>query len=229
MGFGSLKLKLFVFAIWVLILCSGRVDCSKCRIAPIIFNFGDSNSDTGGLVAGLGYPVNLPNGRAFFNTSTGRLSDGRLIIDFLCELIALSLSLSSRSSIWIWHGTLQCIVDGTKHMLMQNHVLKEKTSLLDLKTIYNQGGRKFWVHNTGPLGCLPQKLSFVRNISLDPHGCLLDYNSAAKLFNSGLLHLCQDLRSQLKDATIVYVDIYSIKYDLIANSFKFGKYVGPLK
>jgi len=51
----------------------------------VIFNFGDSNSDTGGLVAGLGYPIGFPNGRLFFRRSTGRLSDGRLLIDFLCK------------------------------------------------------------------------------------------------------------------------------------------------
>lgn len=56
-----------------------------CKNPPIIFNFGDSNSDTGGLVSGLGFPINLPNGRSFFRRSTGRLSDGRLVIDFLCE------------------------------------------------------------------------------------------------------------------------------------------------
>lgn len=58
---------------------------SACKNPPVIFNFGDSNSDTGGLVAGLGIPVVLPNGRTFFGKSTGRLSDGRLVIDFLCK------------------------------------------------------------------------------------------------------------------------------------------------
>lgn len=91
--------------------------------------------------------------------------------------------------------------------------------------MYDQGGRKFWIHNTGPLGCLPQKLSLVpkKPGDLDPHGCLSAYNDAARLFNEGLLHLCQEMRSQLKDSTIVYVDIFSIKYDLIANSTKYGK------
>uniref|UniRef100_A0A7C8ZES2 GDSL esterase/lipase n=1 Tax=Opuntia streptacantha TaxID=393608 RepID=A0A7C8ZES2_OPUST len=56
-----------------------------CEEAPVIFSFGDSNADTGGLAAGLGFPVNPPNGRSFFGRSTGRLSDGRLVIDFLCK------------------------------------------------------------------------------------------------------------------------------------------------
>ena len=38
-----------------------------------------------GLVIRLGFPVNFPNGRTFFRRSTGRLSDGRLIIDLLCK------------------------------------------------------------------------------------------------------------------------------------------------
>lgn len=66
--------------------CIPQLVHSHCKNPPIIFNFGDSNSDTGGLVAGLGIPVKLPNGRTFFGRSTGRLSDGRLVIDFLCTV-----------------------------------------------------------------------------------------------------------------------------------------------
>uniref|UniRef100_A0A2N9IE45 SGNH hydrolase-type esterase domain-containing protein n=1 Tax=Fagus sylvatica TaxID=28930 RepID=A0A2N9IE45_FAGSY len=91
-----------------------------------------------------------------------------------------------------------------------------------IMTLYNQGGRNFWVHNTGPFGCLPQKLSLVQKKDLDPYGCLSSYNSAARVFNEGLRHLCIEMRAELKDANIVNVDIYSIKYDLIANSTKYG-------
>jgi len=51
----------------------------------VIFNFGDSNSDTGGMAAVNGMNLNLPEGRTFFRRPTGRLSDGRLVIDFICE------------------------------------------------------------------------------------------------------------------------------------------------
>ncbi|KAK9983511.1 hypothetical protein SO802_033036 [Lithocarpus litseifolius] len=33
---------------------------------------------------------------------------------------------------------------------------------------------------------------------------------------------CEELRCEMKDATIVYVDIYTIKYDLIANFADYG-------
>lgn len=92
------------------------------------------------------------------------------------------------------------------------------------QAIYKEGGKKFWIHNTGPLGCLPQKLSLVQKNArdIDPYGCIASYNDAARLFNEALKHLCQEMRSELKDATIVYVDVYAIKYDLIANSTSYG-------
>ena len=74
----------FLLLPWLLISLPNPV-LSQCHHTPVIFSFGDSNSDTGGLVAGLGFPVNFPNGRTFFRRSTGRLSDGRLIIDLLCK------------------------------------------------------------------------------------------------------------------------------------------------
>lgn len=261
-----------------------------CKNPPIIFNFGDSNSDTGGLVAGLGFPVNLPNGRSFFRRSTGRLCDGRLIIDFLSQSVNSSflspyldslgatfsngvnfavvgsstlprftpfalhiqvmqfLHFKDRSVELVTAGSRNLIgEEGFKNALYmvdigQNdladsfsknlsyiQVVKRIPSIiLEIKTavetIYGQGGRKFWVHNTGPLGCLPQKLALGPKTSsyLDQYGCLSSYNDAAKVFNEGLHHLCQELRTEHKDATIVYVDIYTIKYDLIANSSKYG-------
>jgi hypothetical protein len=49
---------------------------------PAIFNFGDSNSDTGGFAAALKTPK-PPSGETFFHMPAGRFSDGRLIIDFM--------------------------------------------------------------------------------------------------------------------------------------------------
>lgn len=49
---------------------------------PAIYNFGDSNSDTGGISAAF-YPAGQPSGETFFHQPVGRASDGRLIIDFI--------------------------------------------------------------------------------------------------------------------------------------------------
>lgn len=91
-----------------------------------------------------------------------------------------------------------------------------------IQNLHNEGARKFWVHNTGPLGCLPKILALAQKKDLDSLGCLSSYNTAARLFNEALLHLSQKLRSELKDSTLVYVDIYGIKHDLITNAAKYG-------
>ncbi|XP_010495736.1 PREDICTED: GDSL esterase/lipase At5g45910 [Camelina sativa] len=58
-----------------------------------IFNFGDSLSDTGNFLISLGgYIPNIgrpPYGQTFFNRSTDRCSNGRLIIDFIAEASGL--------------------------------------------------------------------------------------------------------------------------------------------
>ena len=58
---------------------------------PAVFNFGDSNSDTGGLVAGIGDRLDPPNGQIFFKRPAGRFCDGRLIVDFLGMFQTISL------------------------------------------------------------------------------------------------------------------------------------------
>lgn len=54
---------------------------SGCHF-PAVYNFGDSNSDTGGRSAAFAQ-THSPYGRTYFGKPSGRLSDGRLIIDFM--------------------------------------------------------------------------------------------------------------------------------------------------
>lgn len=57
------------------------VGSRKCDF-PAIYNFGDSNSDTGGLSAAFGQP-GYPYGESFFHHPAGRYCDGRLLVDFI--------------------------------------------------------------------------------------------------------------------------------------------------
>ncbi|RWW63353.1 hypothetical protein BHE74_00029475 [Ensete ventricosum] len=290
MGGNRLRLP----ALLILLLCSPAVAHSKC----VLFNFGDSNSDTGGLMAGLGRYLGPPSGRQFFHRPTGRFCDGRLYIDFLCALKMSYLSpyLESSPGSNFTHGvnfavagaaTESTLIDsvsadglggsGSGSLLseMEFHdavysidigqndvstpfsanlsyaeVVVEIPSILSriraaieasqslahthvelsvhhfasLQLLHENGGRKFWIYNTGPSGCLPQKLALLKkdDSELDSLGCLADLNYAAKAFNAGLSELCDLLRSEFKNATIVYTDVYAIKHDLIANHTKYG-------
>lgn len=68
---------------WQLVLATPQTltSSSSCKF-PAIFNFGDSNSDTGGWSASFGQ-AGPPHGETFFHAPAGRYSDGRLIIDFI--------------------------------------------------------------------------------------------------------------------------------------------------
>ncbi|KAE8773557.1 GDSL esterase/lipase [Hordeum vulgare] len=53
----------------------------------VVFNFGDSNSDTGWVAAIMGIRITPSKGRAFFHHPTGRLSDGHVVLDPHCAVV----------------------------------------------------------------------------------------------------------------------------------------------
>lgn len=91
--------------------------------------------------------------------------------------------------------------------------------------IYREGGRSFWIHNTGPVGCLPYVMDrfFVTAAQIDKHGCSSPYNEVAQHFNLELKEAVLQLRKELPLAAITYVDVYSVKYALISQAKKLGE------
>ncbi|KAL6953267.1 acetylajmaline esterase [Sarracenia purpurea var. burkii] len=264
---------------------------------PSVFNFGDSNSDTGGLVAGVGDRLNPPNGQTYFQKPSGRFCDGRLIVDFLMEAIGLpflnpyldSLGLPSFRKGCNFATAGSTILPATAWAvspfsfgIQVAQFLRFKARVLDLlarskklekylpaeeyfgkglymfdigqndlagafysktldqvlasiptilaefesgiKKIYDEGGRNLWIHNTGPLGCLAQNIAkFGTDPSaLDELGCVSSHNQASRLFNLQLHALCAKLQAQFPDANVTYVDVFTIKSNLIANFSRYG-------
>ncbi|GLT42573.1 hypothetical protein SLA2020_165650 [Shorea laevis] len=264
---------------------------------PAVFNFGDSNSDTGGLVAGKGFRLGLPYGKTFFNSASGRFCDGRLIIDFLMDDMNLSFlnpildsvgapdfqngcnfatggatirpanaaaqspfsfnvqvaqfirfkarALEFLSKDTELEGYLpteeifsqalymfdvgQNDLDGAFYSKSEDEVIALIPTLLSalaygIENLYPQGARNFWIHNMGPLGCLPRIINPYRKDSskLDQFGCVASHNRAVNYFNMKLHDLCINLRQELPEANVTYVDIYSIKINLIANYSQYG-------
>ncbi|KAK2983316.1 hypothetical protein RJ640_016054 [Escallonia rubra] len=267
---------------------------------PAIFNFGDSNSDTGGLSAALGQAP-PPNGETFFHAPAGRYCDGRLIVDFMAESLRLpylsayldsvgsnfshganfatagstirrqnttvyqsgyspiSLDIQSaqytdfhrRSQVYRRQGGLfQQVLpkeedfsralytfdigqnDLTAGYKLNMSIEQVKGYVPDLmaqlsniiKNVYAQGGRSFWIHNTGPVGCLPYVMDRfpITAAQIDEFGCASPPNEVAQYFNARLKEAVIELRKDLPLATITYVDIYSVKYSLISQAKKLG-------
>ncbi|KAL8028136.1 hypothetical protein ABFX02_14G140100 [Erythranthe guttata] len=78
--------QILIFPI-VLLLTFSPSSYAKCAYEAI-FNFGDSNSDTGGFYSAFPSQPS-PNGMTYFSKPTGRTTDGRLYIDFLAQAMGL--------------------------------------------------------------------------------------------------------------------------------------------
>ncbi|KAK6141054.1 hypothetical protein DH2020_025206 [Rehmannia glutinosa] len=78
--------KVLISSIVLLVILVPRC-YAKCAFEAI-FNFGDSNSDTGGFYAAFPSQPS-PNGMTYFSKPTGRPTDGRLYIDFLAQALGL--------------------------------------------------------------------------------------------------------------------------------------------
>uniref|UniRef100_A0A5B7BHY8 Putative Esterase isoform 2 n=1 Tax=Davidia involucrata TaxID=16924 RepID=A0A5B7BHY8_DAVIN len=90
-----------------------------------------------------------------------------------------------------------------------------------VQQLYQKGARAFWIHNTGPIGCLPVATVNVQNPMpgyLDEHGCVKGQNDIAIEFNRQLKDRVIQLRAEFPQAALTYVDIYSAKYGLISNA-----------
>lgn len=74
---------------------------------------------------------------------------------------------------------------------------------------------------------MPQKLAMPRDddSGLDENGCVATINNVCKKFNALLSEACDELRLNLKKSTIIFVDMFAIKYDLVANHTKYGKLI----
>ncbi|KAG8633107.1 hypothetical protein MANES_18G077012v8 [Manihot esculenta] len=237
---------------------------------PAIFNFGDSNSDTGAMPAAF-LPPNPPYGKTYVQMTPERYSDGRLIIDFTAGGSTIRIPTSI-----IPHGIsspfsldvqlLQFLQFKLKSQLIrkqggvfatlmpkeeifpkalytfdigQNDIGNALLSSLtieevnasvpdvvnrfseNIQSIYNLGGRTFWIHNTGPIGCLPYILANFPS-EKDDAGCAKPYNELAQYFNAKLNESIVHLRKNYPWAAFIYVDVYSVKYSLYTTPIKYG-------
>ncbi|KAM7518873.1 hypothetical protein LguiB_017835 [Lonicera macranthoides] len=257
---------------------SQNVAALKDSNFPAIYNFGDSNSDTGAFSAVI-LQLPLPYGETYFRAQSSRLSDGRLIIDFLVAgssilplaqplpagflPIYLPIQLSEfsqfinrsqmiRSQGGVFESLLptaetfskalytidigqndlgEAILNGSTVEQINAMVpsLINSTSL-QVEALYRAGARSFWIHNTGPIGCLAYILS---GVTLTPDqkdnaGCARQFNGVAQYFNSRLKEQVVLLRGRLPLVAITYVDIYSIKYSFFSQPQQYG-FVQPLR
>ncbi|MCE0482214.1 hypothetical protein HAX54_040715 [Datura stramonium] len=192
---------------------------------PAIYNFGDSNSDTGGIAAAF-FPMGAPCGESYFHRPAGRASDGRLLIDFIAEHLGvahLSPYLDTLGTSYR-HGANFATGGATIRRINESWFETGVSPFpLDIQVEHHTQfkERTTYFYNQGPIGCLPVVTVKVKDPApgyLDEQGCIKDQNDIAIEFNKQLSNLVTKLRIELQEAAITYVDLYRAKYELISNA-----------
>ncbi|KAI3918148.1 hypothetical protein MKX01_041468 [Papaver californicum] len=121
------------------------------------------------------------------------------------------------------------ITSGYEIGMLKEQVRNLTSDILDqfsenIKDIYSLGGRYFWIHNTGPVGCLTYMLDSLKITAeqIDEMGCIKPINGIAQYFNWMLNETIVKLRKELPSSAITYVDVYKVKYLLISKAKKYG-------
>ncbi|MCL7040258.1 hypothetical protein MKW94_017770 [Papaver nudicaule] len=249
MEFQTPCLRLLVISLSLLLLSmpSSGVVYSPCDF-PAIFNFGDSNSDTGAEKLGLPYlsaylGSNFTHGANF---ATGGFNPVSLNVQWyqFAEFITRSQTVRQRGGVYKelmprqeYFGRALYTFDIGQNDLAAGYynnmsTAQVKKSFPDIlaqlstiiKDIYEQGGRYIWIHNTGPVGCLPYVLDqfLITAVQIDNVGCATPFNQVAQFFNSRLLEMVIKLRKDLPSAAITYIDVYKVKYLLISQAKRHG-------
>ncbi|KAK6930945.1 GDSL lipase/esterase [Dillenia turbinata] len=165
-----------------------------------MFNFGDSNSETGGLAAAF-EQAPWPNGETYFHYPAGRRCDGHLII----QSIAGSLGFWTQ---WVQISAMEPILP----RLAQPSDLKTQSS----HQLESAHSRLMSDSNNSQIFTQDHEGRI-----LDKYGCATPFNKVAQYFNLGLKEAVVELK-ELPLAAITYIDIFTLKYPIITQAHKFG-------
>ncbi|KAL2938971.1 hypothetical protein RDABS01_022420 [Bienertia sinuspersici] len=195
----GLKNRLQVVAVGFVLLTGLIVfiigSSGECQI-PAIYNFGDSNSDTGCVSAAF-RRVLYPNGIAFFGKPSGRYCDERVIIDFVDNVINRLPRLKDFSKALYTFDIRQNDIHHALATMTEDEVRKLIPELINqfalaVKKLHQLEARTFWIPNAGLIGCLPYLLLKYppEPGNIDEAGWIKSYNEVAKEFNRRPQEIC---------------------------------------
>ncbi|KAI5408437.1 hypothetical protein KIW84_054317 [Lathyrus oleraceus] len=232
---------LYLFSITIVYGIFGNI-VSNANHLPYkaIFNFGDSTSDIGN--AAFDHPPmdkNSPYGSTYFKHPAGRMSNGRLIIDFIAEAYGLPF-LPAYKNITQNQEDIKKGVNfayagatalefkyfdrsgvrppATENSLNVQLELREIVPLIvesitnTTSALLEEGAVELVVPGNFPIGCNAGLLSMVnskKKEDYDEFGCLISYNTFTEYFNEQLKNSIETLKQKHPQTKIVYFDYYN--------------------
>uniref|UniRef100_A0A453EEB0 GDSL esterase/lipase n=1 Tax=Aegilops tauschii subsp. strangulata TaxID=200361 RepID=A0A453EEB0_AEGTS len=186
-----------------------------------IFNFGDSLADAGNLVVD-GIPeylatARLPYGMTYFGYPTGRVSDGRLVVDFIAQELGLPLLPPSKAHNASFHRGANFAITGGTSL---------DTSFFEARGMRHTGAVELVVPGVLPIGCFPVYLSIFLKQQPEMYGprsgCIKDLNTLSWVHNALLQRKIAELRKKHPGVRIMYADYYTAVTQFVLHADNWG-------
>ncbi|XP_020590846.1 GDSL esterase/lipase EXL3-like [Phalaenopsis equestris] len=88
-----------------------------------------------------------------------------------------------------------------------------------VQKLYKMGARRIGFIGLPPIGCLPSQISFAGYTARE---CVEAHNQAALLYNSKISAEIKSLATNFRDKKLVYINIYTILFDIIQRPSLYG-------
>ncbi|CAL5339934.1 unnamed protein product [Camellia sinensis] len=197
---------------------SGRLADCKCAFEAT-FNFGGSNSDTGGFWAA--FPTQSgPYGMTYFKKAAGRATDGS---SQALGLPFLSPYLQSIGSDYR-HGA-NFATSASTVLLPKSSLFVSGLSPFTLAIQLNQM-KHFKVKVDEPQSNGSLELPH-NSFDLDAFGCVISYNNAVVDYNNMLKEALNQTRQAIPDASLIYVDTHVVLLELFQHPTSHELKYGP--
>lgn len=95
-------------------------------------------------------------------------------------------------------------------------------ALRPLQKLYQAGARKIGIFGFPPIGCIPAQITLF-GIDVNQKTCVEEQNAIASAYNSDLAAAIPKWQSNLSGSLLLYLDAYSMLYDIFNNPTKYGK------
>ncbi|PWZ57624.1 GDSL esterase/lipase [Zea mays] len=221
-------LVILIVDVSVVLLLNCHVGLCSCYNR--IFSFGDDTMDTGNFIHLIGKTPSkykeAPYGKTFFRHATGRISDGRVLIDFYAaKKQFLSDSLVIMGGIGE-NDYYSYFIKGKppKDGNIISDVIADISHFIEELIVVN-GAKAFVVANNFPVGCLASYLSRFHSDDhedYDEHGCLKSFNEFSQKHNEQLYSAIGQIRYSYPNVKVIYADYYNATMEFIKKPSRFG-------
>ncbi|XP_021294877.1 GDSL esterase/lipase At4g16230-like [Herrania umbratica] len=172
--------------------------------------------------------VNYASSGAGILTNTGSIFGERICMDEQVSYFAKTRQdiisrLGATAGQILLREALYLLAIGANDILFRQGITQYVDDVLSkfksqLIALYNLDARKIIVTGCAPVGCIP----FERDVRSSPDSCVSSVNALAKLYNSRLKRLLQELTTNLPGSTFVFVDNFAIFEDIMDNYRSYG-------